>query len=269
MDSQHTGRSYQITINLPLAYAHKSGGAWPFNDVPDKWPVVYVVDGNWYTGMMTDIVRPMSWAGDVSDAIIVGIGYPSPEDGADAWRDAFIRRDADLLPFRDEALEQRHSGLQGRPCRTGDGGNFLRFISDELIPTIEREFNADPDWRILIGHSYGGIFGAYALFEAPTLFRSLVVGSPSLHLGDRAIFAYEEAYAKENKSLPANLYLYAGELEESAGDPTFTNTLRLAAILRSRQYDDLNLTQHILVDHDHFDTIAPGARWGLKLALKK
>lgn len=269
MDSQANGHRYRITVSLPLGYGKASGGAWPFGDLPNRWPVVYVVDGNWYAGMVTEIIRPMSWAGDVSDAIVVGIGYPEPEDPVEAWRDAFVRRDADLLPFRDAALEKRHSALQGRPVRTGDGGQFLTFIRDELVPVIEREFQADPARRVFVGHSFGGIFGAYALFEAPGLFQSLVVGSPSLFLGERDIFRREAAYAGAHTALAANLYLYAGEHEESVDDTTLTDTLRLAAILNARGYDGLTLVSHVFMDHGHFDTIAPGARWGLKQALKK
>src|SRR5215471_5812812 len=80
MQSKHTSRQYRITISLPLGYAKSPADGWPFHDTPAQWPVVYVLDGNWYFGMVTDIIRPMAWYGDTTDAIVVGIGYPEDPD---------------------------------------------------------------------------------------------------------------------------------------------------------------------------------------------
>src|SRR5579871_2121494 len=104
MASQQTGRTYRITVSLPLGYTASAGEAWPFNDTPAEWPVVYVLDGNWYFGMVTDIIRPMSWCGSTSDAIVVGIGYAEDNDPKAAFRESFTRRDFDLTPVRDEAV---------------------------------------------------------------------------------------------------------------------------------------------------------------------
>jgi predicted alpha/beta superfamily hydrolase len=46
MKSEHTGREYRITIGLPLGYAASPDDDWPFNSTPDRWPVVYVLDGD-------------------------------------------------------------------------------------------------------------------------------------------------------------------------------------------------------------------------------
>src|SRR6266498_2294438 len=80
MKSKNSGREYRITISLPLGYAKSPDEGWPFNDTPAKWPVVYVLDGNWYAGMVTGIIRPMAWCGSTTDAIVVGIGYPEDDN---------------------------------------------------------------------------------------------------------------------------------------------------------------------------------------------
>lgn len=269
MESKHTGRNYRITISLPLGYSSSPAEGWPFNDTPARWPVVYVLDGNWYFGMVTDIVRPMAWCGSTTDAIIVGIGYAEANDPIEAFRESFTRRNADLTPVRSEDEERAMEEQHKRPTPTGDAGNFHKFIKDELIPRVESDYRADPSRRILVGHSYGGLFALFAMFEAPDLFDTLIVGSPTLSYGSRFTFQREEAFAKESKQLPANVYLYVGELEESINDSTVTDTLRLAAILQSRNYEGFSLVKQVFADQNHCEVVAPGFQTGLKLALKK
>ncbi|MBA3868097.1 MAG: alpha/beta hydrolase [Anaerolineae bacterium] len=269
MDSQSTGRKYQITISLPLGYGKAPNESWPFNDTPALWPVVYVLDGNWYGGMVTGIIRPMAWCGSTTDAIVVGIGYPEDDNVIESFRESFLRRDHDLTPVRDEAQEKSMTEGFKRPVPNGDGANFLKFIKDELVPLVERDYRADPAKRILVGHSYGGLFGLFSLFEAPDLFNTLIIGSPTLSYGNRFTFEREEAFAKENKKLAATIYLYVGEYEEDIKDTTMTDTLRMAAILQGRKYEGLSLVKHVFLDQNHCEVATPGFQWGLKYALKK
>jgi predicted alpha/beta superfamily hydrolase len=270
MASQHTGRTYRITISLPLGYASPPGESWPFNNMPDQWPVVYVLDGNWYSGIVTDIIRPMRWCGSTTDAIVVGIGYPETNDTVAAFRESFTRRNADLTPVRDEVEEQSMEEAHQRPTPTGDAGSFLKFIQHELVPMVEKEYRADPTRRILVGHSYGGLFGLFALFEAPDLFNTLIIGSPTLSYGNRFTFQREEAFAKERRKLPATVYLYVGDEEiVEIGETALTDTIRLAAILQSRKYEGFSLVKQVFLDYNHCEVAAPGIHWGLKRALKK
>src|SRR5258705_6060765 len=177
MDSKHTGRKYRITISLPYAYSKPRVEGWPFDDAPAQWPVVYLLDANFYFGMVTDIVRSMAWCGGTTDAIVVGIGYPEAEDPQEAWREAQARRNMDFTPIRSEAREKRIGEMAKRLIRTGDAGHFHKFIKDELIPVIEQDYRADPSRRILAGHSLGGDFAAFALFEEPDLFDTFIIGS--------------------------------------------------------------------------------------------
>lgn len=269
LDSKHTGRQYRITINLPLGYAKAPTESWPFNNTPTQWPVVYVLDGNWYSNLVTEIIRPMAWCGSTTDAIVVGIGYPEDPDPIEAFRVSFTRRNADLTPVRDEAEEKSMEAQHQRPTPTGDAANFHQFIQHELIPTIETDFRADPARRILVGHSYGGLFALFGMFQTPDLFNTLIIGSPTLSYGNRLTFEQEAAFSKANTSLPTQIYLFVGEYEESLNDQTLTDTLRLAAILQGRNYADFSLTKHVFLDQNHCEVAAPGFQWGLKHALKR
>ena len=199
MASKQTGRTYRITISLPLGYSTSPGEGWPFDDTPARWPAVYVLDGNWYFGMVTDIIRPMAWCGSTTDAIVVGIGYPEDKNPMEAFRESFTRRDCDLTPSQDEEVQKSMEAAHKRPAPNGEAGNFHQFIKDELIPFVEQTYRAEPSRRILVGHSYGGLFALFGLFEMPDLFDSLIIGSPTLSYGNRFMFHREEAFAKEHR----------------------------------------------------------------------
>lgn len=269
MKATATGRHYRITVSLPLGYDKSPEEGWPFNNSPTQWPVVYVLDGNWYFGMVTDIVRPMAWCGSTTDAIIVGIGYPEAEEPIEAFRTSFTRRNLDLTPVQDEAEDKAMEAQHHRPTPSGDAAGFHAFITQDLIPFIEQTYKANPQKRILAGHSYGGLFAAYTMFKTPEIFNTLIIGSPTLSYGSRYTFAQEEAFATENTRLPATVYLYVADGEESLNDTTLTETLRFAAILESRRYEEFSLVKRVFRDQGHCSVAAPGIQAGLKMALRR
>jgi enterochelin esterase-like enzyme len=65
------GRDYQIFVALPPGYATSIS----------KYPVVYLVDGNFHWIMTTEIARRLNLAGVVRDLIIVGIEASGPRPG--------------------------------------------------------------------------------------------------------------------------------------------------------------------------------------------
>lgn len=261
LDSKHTGRQYHIIINLPLGYFVSPEEGLP-DDIHNgigKWPTVYMVDGNYNADMIAEMIRITSWGGRTTDAIVVGIGYRENNDQADMYRRWIDQRTADLTPVRNEDME----GI------TGDAGKFLKFIKEELVPIIEAEYAADPAKRILAGHSFGGLFGAYTLLTEPELFPMIVMGSPTLSFGKRHMFQLEEDFAKTHQELPVTTYLYAGELEESMNDSTLSDMLRFGAILQGRHYKGFSLASHMFLDQNHTEVMMPGIFWGIKQALRK
>ena len=262
------GREYRITVAMPLAYDAAPDDAWPFDGAPARWPTVYVLDGNWYFGLVADIIRPMSWCGGTRDAIVVGIGYGEDNDPREAFRSAFTRRNLDLTPARDEAEERSMAQRFDRPVPTGGAKDFHDFIRGELTPFIESRYRADSSQRTLVGHSFGGLFAAYSLLRAPEHFRTFIIGSPTLAFGERFVFRQELQYARDDDRLPARVFLYAGD-EESADDTTLTDTIRFAAILRGRGYHGLELRSDYFPAHDHCAVAAPGIHAGLKFALRR
>jgi len=264
MKSKFTGRKYRISIALPYAYFNPLDKSYPFEMPLKKWPVVYLTDSNWYFGMVTDIVRSMAWCGSTTDAIIVGIGYAQDKNPQEAWRDSAAWRSSDFIPVRVEKYEQDESKQLKREVETGGAGKFLQFIKQELIPAVESEFKADPKRRILAGHSDGGLFAAFALFEEPGLFESYIVGSPGLGYADKCVFKQEEQFFKRHKKLSAKVHLFVGR-----NDPRVSNMVQFGDILESRKYKGLSLVRQVFANENHCEVIAPGFHAGLKMALKQ
>ncbi|MEO0561987.1 MAG: alpha/beta hydrolase-fold protein [Chloroflexota bacterium] len=200
---------------------------------------------------------------------MVGVGYPHADAPDDYFRETFTRRDHDLTPTVDASVEAEMTAQHGVPVPNGDAPRFLAFIQQELVPFIESTYRADPARRVLAGHSYGGLFGAYALFAAPGFFQTSIIGSPYLAYDDRVLFKQEAAFAASGTVLPATVYLYAADEELVAmNDTTLTDTLKFAALLEHRQYEGLKLHKLVFMEYNHCEVAAPGLHWGLMGALR-
>lgn len=269
LDSKTTGKTYQISIALPYNYFDDIGKGGPFSTRLPAWPVVYLTDANWHFNMVTDFVRESAWCGRSFDAIVVGIGYPESESAQESWRINAQLRSDDLTPVRIPENETAAQESIHRSVKTGGGEKFLAFLKGELIPWVEQTYRADAQRRILVGHSYGGLFALYTMFQDPTLFRSYIAASPYLVDPERSIFTLESEYPKNHTDLATQLYLAAGELENLADDTTLIEMHRFAALLKSRNYPSLSLTEQVFEDNNHCEVAVPALHAGLKWVLKK
>ena len=91
----------------------------------------------------------------------------------------------------------------------GGADNFLKFIETEVIPEIEKRYRVQP-YRVLAGHSFGGLFAVHALITRPELFNSYVAVSPSLQWSDDATLKRAEEFFKTRKELRATLFTSLG-----------------------------------------------------------
>ncbi|GGX32956.1 alpha/beta hydrolase-fold protein [Aquimarina muelleri] len=61
----------------------------------------------------------------------------------------------------------------------GGADNFIAFLENELMPHIENTYRTAP-YKIISGHSLGGLFNVYSFFKHPELFNAYITISPSL-----------------------------------------------------------------------------------------
>ena len=131
-----------------------------------KYPVVYVLDGESGLFQATVAITESLGGGSGNFAypklIVVGVTNTD--------------RTRDLTPTHSTDSSVMPGFLL---TNSGGGETFLSFFKNELIPHVESTYPAAP-YRVLIGHSFGGLLAIHALGNHPDLFQSHVAIDPSL-----------------------------------------------------------------------------------------
>jgi predicted alpha/beta superfamily hydrolase len=234
--------------------SYRAWVATPAKPVPGQLrPVLYTLDANFSFGAVAEASRMLAFSGEIPPVIVVGIGYPV------AMPQPMFLRNFELTPTTDHDYLER-AAKQNQPMGpNGHAGaaGFLEFITEELAPAIEEQYGGDANDRALSGFSLGGLFTAYALLQQPLAFQRFIVGSPSFWWDNRVMFEMEAKRAEGSKSLPARVFVSAGELEQAVGGPLpswarmVTNALEFAAVLASRKYEGLEIEHQTVLNVGH------------------
>ncbi|WP_287814294.1 alpha/beta hydrolase-fold protein, partial [Achromobacter sp.] len=153
-------------------------------------PVIYLLDGNAVFGAYYDATRlQQDLAGS---AIVVAVGYPTdlPFD--------FLRRSYDFSP--PEPPGKPLPRVNGYPPPLGGEQALLAFLEHTLLPEIARRYPVDPRRRILVGHSFGGMYALNVLYTRPDLFTQIVSISPSLWWQDHYLLERESAFMRQTQA---------------------------------------------------------------------
>jgi predicted alpha/beta superfamily hydrolase len=154
IDSEILGRHYHIFIMLPDGYERSPG---------KDYPTIYLLDGGSLFPLVSAYYRYLTFGEEIPDAIIVGISY-----GSDNFEDGNYR----ASDYTAKSLERDY---------WGGAGHFQRFLSDELLPFVERTYRSRADRRVIFGQSIGGQFVLYTALTKPGLFWGHVASNPALH----------------------------------------------------------------------------------------
>jgi uncharacterized protein len=234
-----------------------------------SFPVVYVSDGNFVFDALKGICRSIQQSGyDAPRFMLVGIGYPG--DGPFA---------GSILRIRDLTFPGYPRFITSTPHREGvlvapegtpdcDGAmQFQEFIEQEVFTLIEAKYPATKDDRTFFGHSAGGGFGLFTLFNRSSLFSHYLISSPGLTYDgvtsagiryDHCDFLLAEGrrFISSGPVL-ANIRLYLSVGAEEEFDASVRNwrltssVYRLAAMLRSADLPGLHLTFDLIPDETH------------------
>lgn len=236
-ESESLGRSYQIEVKLPPGYT------LPEN-AERRYPVLYLNDATYNFQTAAGVTHyPMNY-GTVEPFILVGVGYEAGADPVDS-------RIRDYTPSVDATFARE----------TGGAEPYLGFFENELIPEIETRYRADPQRRVLGGHSLGGLFGAYVLFERPGLFEGYILSSPSFWFDEREAWNIEAAYADGHDDLEGRVYVSIGGLEHPnrPGGPAndmVADVFEFERRLLSRNYEGLEIRATSVEGANH-ETVFP------------
>jgi len=144
LSSRLVNQEYQSSVALPASDPAQPNA---------RYPTVYLLDANWYFGLVTDITRIMARCETFPETLVVGIGYPLDEPLDDAFKQIWANRSRDLTPTVDHEEEREEQEYVQRPITAGGAPHFLQFIREELIPFIDNEYRTDGQQRTLVGHS--------------------------------------------------------------------------------------------------------------------
>ena len=185
-----------------------------------------MTDGDAHMAHTAGTVEFLARNGRISELIIVGI--PNTD------------RTRDLTPTKG-------SGDLGTQFPTAGGAdNFIKFIETELIPEIEKRYRVQP-YRILAGHSFGGLFAVHTMITHPDLFKAYVAVSPSLQWSDEATLKRAEEFIKGRKESNATLFTSLGNEPGGIG----TAFVKFRALLEKNPVKGFEFEVEQLTDEDH------------------
>ena len=108
----------------------------------------------------------------------------------------------------------------------GEAENFVKFIADELIPYIEKNYPVT-SFRTLIGHSYGGLFTVYTLLHHPELFANYIAIDPSLDWDNLKLIKEAEDILSTNNYQGKSLFMSLnGQLHWQNSEITINNVMQ-------------------------------------------
>lgn len=150
-----------------------------------SYPVLYDLNSFYFT-YDCGTVELLSRITDIPNMIVVGV--PPLERG-------YVP-----IPFEERGENPAGADLS------------IKFFKEELIPFVEKNYRTNA-FRILYGHSVGGLFTMYTLFNHPDLFTAYVAGSPWFQTNDQYWLKNIEKMAKERNLEDKFLFMTVGKGE--------------------------------------------------------
>ena len=217
LHSDVLGEDRVLQVHLPDGYAS--------TDL--AYPVVYVFYSDWVEGYFAQVVNDLYHLtmDRMPEVIVVGV--------------ANTQRYRDLLPWP----------RPGREAEEGHADRFLRFVREELIPFVDGAYRTKP-YRILVGPQTAGVFGAYALLEAPGTFQALVLNDPcQVDYPERSLCQDLVAFARRPEA--RGVYIAVShDAAEERWDPTRLEALRSG--LEAGTADGFRWRIHLVPDWPFF-----------------
>lgn len=255
-------RDYQVYVALPDSYQSSN----------KRYAVLFVADANYSFAIVRNIAQRLNRHAGMEEVIVVGLSYAKGEDGT------YSRR-RDYTPTIPRKINSSYqSTTPGQQHAFGEGAEYSKFLSSEVIPLIARHYRANLNRKVFIGHSYGSLLGLQILFTQPQTFNHYILGSPSLWYDAGIMFERERGYAASHRDLPASVFFGIGGLERLAPGKKRSRAEEKAdmvedlqefnGLLKSHKYPNLNTRIKIFDEEDHASVFPFLLTHGLRAYLK-
>ncbi len=209
-----------------------------------RYPVLYMTDGNAHIAHTSSTVEFLARNGRMSELIVVGI------TNTDRTRDLSPTHVTTTVAGGNSALQFPTSG---------GADKFLKFIETELIPDIEKRYRVQP-YRILAGHSLGGLFAVHAMVSRPELFHSYVAVSPALQWDNQVAVKRAEDFFKARKEWQGTLFMSLGHEPGPIEDGFY----QLKQVLEKNQTKGFEWDAQVLDDEDHGSVVLRSHYLGMR-----
>ena len=158
-----------------------------------RYPVVYLLDGEGHFESVAGMIQQLSQVNGntiVPEMIVVGI------PNTDRTRDLTPTHILSDPPMMDTNFSKN----------TGGGENFTSFMEKELMPHIDSLYPTQP-FRILIGHSFGGLIVMNAITNHTKLFNAYIAIDPSMWYDKERFLKVTQKKLAEQKYDGTHLYV--------------------------------------------------------------
>ncbi len=239
--SEFVSDSFKVLKSLPSEY---------YQDTASTYPLLIVLDANAYFESVVAELKLSTLTQGLPKAIVVGIGYKG------FWAMDSLR-DRDFTHPR--ALPEDSFRI------SGGAEKFKRFIDDELLPKVLNQFRVSQKQIVLMGHSLGGYFVLYYMFDSlekgEYKVGNYISVSPALAYHNKYLLSLEWELSLSARALPLKLYVSTGSAEHESNQENLFSTLK-TQFERSR-YKEAKVKFVEFGNFDHMDAAMPGFMKGL------
>lgn len=219
-------RNFEVFVSLPASYLAAS---------LRRYPALLVLDANIEFATVAETSARMAAAGEIAETIVIGLGSPRSEGPQEFG----FRRFEEFSPpapagyAYTDALGRIFRGLfavrgQDARQRLGMAPEMHRFITAELLPRLQQSLPIDAGDLGILGHSAGGTFVGYALYQKDSPFRRYCAVSPGIGISDSWMLKHTQA--GELAARARTVVLTIGSLEKG------NHFNRIAGIDRTEEF---------------------------------
>lgn len=241
IQSKINEKPYQLYVSLPSGYNP---------DDTERYPVLYVLDGNMNFPLVVPIHNLLDSSGEIEKVIIVAIG--DRDQSSQTW---LISRTLDYTSAGDPAANKeiaRGMGISEALVKSGGADDFVKVLRYEIIPYVDTHYKTTTD-RGIAGHSLGGLFATHCLINKQGIFIRYGISSPSLFWNESKILTQEKLFAEKYKALSVKVFISVGSLEPEILQSSIGFFI---SALKAHNYGGLTLTSFRFENETHTSVVA-------------
>ncbi|HNP19282.1 MAG TPA: alpha/beta hydrolase-fold protein [Fulvivirga sp.] len=230
--SKVLGENRPFSVYLPPSYN---------TSVNQKYPVLYILDGDYNFQYVAGLLELQ---GGISEFIPETILIAISGKGSTEYR---------------KNCKPNIEGIVDK----GNADEVADFIENELIPYVNSHYKA-ANFKILAGHSVGGLFVINTALNHPSLFNHYIAISPALWWADNAINKVAKEIISENKEFQASVYISLAN-EKGMGVDKFLTVVEKATGNKSSKLFPFKKFEN----ENHNSVGEPTYKWALKDIFKE